>query len=103
MTLPGVAPPDVRVKARAAARALAFPTECHGGSNCELTQVVEGPIAFSALCEHHALPFLGQAYVGYVAHENMIGVSKLTRLVRVITRRFGVQERMTHQIGDSLE
>ncbi len=81
----------------------AFPTECHGGANCELAQVVEGPIPFFALCEHHALPFYGQAYVGYIAHEGIIGISKLTRLVRVLTRRFGVQERMTHQIADELE
>ena len=81
----------------------AFPTECHGGANCELAQVVEGPIPFTALCEHHALPFLGHAYVAYVAHEGIIGISKLTRLVRVLTRRFGVQERMTHEIADELE
>ncbi|HKG57204.1 MAG TPA: GTP cyclohydrolase I [Candidatus Limnocylindrales bacterium] len=81
----------------------AFPTECHGGANCELAQVIEGPIPFFALCEHHALPFAGQAYVGYVAHEGIIGISKLTRLVRVLTRRFGVQERMTHQIADELD
>ena len=81
----------------------AFPTECHGGANCELAQVVEGPIPFAAMCEHHALPFLGQAYIGYVAHEGIIGISKLTRLVRVLTRRFGVQERMTHQLADELD
>jgi GTP cyclohydrolase I len=79
-----------------------FPTECHGGASCELSQVVEGPIPFSALCEHHALPFIGRAFVGYIAHENLIGISKLTRLVRIATRRFGVQEGMTHQIADVL-
>jgi GTP cyclohydrolase I len=79
-----------------------FPTECHGDASCELAQIVEGPIPFFALCEHHALPFFGQAYVGYVAHDQIIGISKLTRLVRVLTRRFGVQERMTHQIAASL-
>ncbi len=81
----------------------AFPTECHGGANCELAQVIEGPIPFTGLCEHHALPFVGRAYVAYVAHDQIIGISKLTRLVRVLTRRFGVQERMTHRIADSLE
>lgn len=81
----------------------AFPTECHGGANCEIAQVVEGPIPFFALCEHHALPFFGNAYVGYVAHEGIIGISKLTRLVRVLTRRFGLQERMTYQIADELD
>ena len=79
-----------------------FPTECYGGASCELSQVVEGPIPFFALCEHHALPFLGHAYIGYIAHENIIGISKLTRLVRIATRRFGVQERMTHQIAEAL-
>jgi GTP cyclohydrolase I len=80
-----------------------FPTECHGGASCELAQIVEGPIPFFSLCEHHALPFFGRAYVGYVAHEQIIGISKLTRLVRVLTRRFGVQERMTHQIASAME
>jgi len=80
----------------------AFPTVCHGGANCELAQVVEGPIPYFSLCEHHALPFFGEAWVGYVAHEGIIGISKLTRLVRVVTRRFGVQEQMTHQIADEL-
>ena len=80
----------------------AFPTECYGDASCELAQIVEGPIPLFALCEHHALPFHGQAYVGYVAHDQIIGISKLTRLVRVLTRRFGVQERMTHQIAVAL-
>jgi GTP cyclohydrolase I len=79
-----------------------FPTECYGGASCELSQVVEGPIPFTALCEHHALPFFGRAFVGYIAHENIIGISKLTRLVRIATRRFGVQERMTHQVAEAL-
>src|SRR5688500_7253578 len=80
-----------------------FPTECYGDASCELAQIVEGPIPFFALCEHHALPFFGTAYVGYVAHDQIIGISKLTRLVRVLTQRFGVQERMTHQIAKALE
>jgi len=80
-----------------------FPTECHGGSDCRLSQVIEGPIPFFALCEHHALPFHGQAYVGYIAHETIIGISKLTRLVRLYAKRFTVQERMGRQIADTLE
>jgi GTP cyclohydrolase I len=80
-----------------------FPTECHGGASCELAQIVEGPIPFFALCEHHAMPFFGQAHVAYVAHEQIIGISKLTRLVRVLTRRFGVQERMTHEVAAAME
>lgn len=80
----------------------AFATECRGGSDCQLSQVVEGPIPFVALCEHHALPFYGQAYVGYIAHEHIIGISKLTRLVRLFARRFAVQERIGQQIADTL-
>lgn len=80
-----------------------FPTECRGGSNCELSQIVEGPIAFSSLCEHHALPFIGNVWLGYVAHEEILGISKLTRLVRLVTRRFAVQERLTHSLADSIE
>jgi GTP cyclohydrolase I len=80
-----------------------FETECHGGSDCRLSQVIEGPIPFFALCEHHALPFYGRAYVGYVAHERIIGISKLTRLVRLFAKRFTVQERMGQQIANTLE
>jgi len=80
-----------------------FDTECHGEPDCRLSQVIEGPIPFFALCEHHALPFFGMAYVGYIAHENIIGISKLTRLVRIFSKRFAVQERIGQQIADTLE
>lgn len=80
-----------------------FDTECHGEPDCRLSQVIEGPIPFFALCEHHALPFYGRAYVGYIAHENIIGISKLTRLVRIFSKRFAVQERIGQQIADTLE
>ncbi len=80
-----------------------FDTECRGEPDCRLSQVIEGPIPFFALCEHHALPFYGLAYVGYIAHENIIGISKLTRLVRIFSKRFAVQERIGQQIADALE
>jgi GTP cyclohydrolase I len=80
-----------------------FDTECPEGPDCRLSQVVEGPIQFYALCEHHALPFYGKAYVAYIARERIIGISKLTRLVRLFARRFTVQERMGQQVADSLE
>ena len=81
----------------------AFDTECHDGSGCGLSQIIQGPIPFYALCEHHALPFYGRAYVGYIADENIIGISKLTRLVRLFSRRFAVQERIGQEIADMLE
>jgi GTP cyclohydrolase I len=80
-----------------------FSTECHGEPDCRLSQVIEGPINFFSLCEHHALPFFGSAYVGYIAHENIVGISKLTRLVRLFSKRFAVQERIGQQIADTLE
>ena len=80
-----------------------FETECRGEPDCHMSQVIEGPISFFALCEHHALPFYGAAYVGYIAHENIIGISKLTRLVRLFSKRFSVQERIGQQIADTLE
>jgi GTP cyclohydrolase I len=80
-----------------------FATECRGGPDCRLSQVIEGPIQFFSLCEHHALPFFGRAYVGYIAHEHIIGISKLTRLVRLFAKRFTVQERVGQQIAEALE
>jgi GTP cyclohydrolase I len=80
----------------------AFPTECRCDADCLVEQIVEGPISFYALCEHHALPFHGFARVGYVAHERILGISKLTRLVRLFARRFTVQERLGEQVANAL-
>ncbi|HKT39014.1 MAG TPA: GTP cyclohydrolase I [Ktedonobacterales bacterium] len=80
-----------------------FATECRGGPDCRTSQVIEGPIPFFALCEHHVLPFHGHAYVGYIAHEHIIGLSKLTRLVRLFAKRFTLQERIGREIADTLE
>lgn len=73
-----------------------------GGPDCRLSQIIEGPIRFFALCEHHCLPFYGVVYVGYISHEHIIGLSKLTRLVHLFSRRFEVQERIGQQIADTL-
>jgi GTP cyclohydrolase IA len=80
----------------------AFPAEHRGGSHSRHSQIIEGPIVFHALCEHHALPFFGVAHIAYVADEQIIGISKLTRLVRLYARRFTVQERLGEQIADTL-
>jgi GTP cyclohydrolase I len=79
-----------------------FPTECRCDADCLVSQVIEGPISFYALCEHHALPFHGFAHVAYVSHEGIIGISKLARLVRLFARRFTIQERLGEQIADAL-
>jgi GTP cyclohydrolase I len=80
----------------------AFPTEATAAREGSPSTVVEGPIAFHCLCEHHALPFFGNAHIGYVPGEQIIGISKLTRLVRLYARRFTVQERLGEQIADTL-
>lgn len=80
----------------------AFPTECRGGSDCRISQVIEGPVPFYSLCEHHSFPFFGHAFVGYIAHEHIIGISKLTRIVRLFSRRFTVQERIGQEVADLL-
>ncbi len=80
----------------------AFPAEGNGDPGALLSQIVEGPISFHCLCEHHALPFFGTAHVAYVARDEIIGISKLTRLVQLYARRFTVQERLGEQIADTL-
>jgi GTP cyclohydrolase I len=80
----------------------AFPTECRCDDDCLVSQIIEGPIPFYSLCEHHSLPFHGFAHVGYIAHDQIIGISKLLRLVRLFARRFTMQERLGEQIADAL-
>lgn len=81
----------------------AFETECRDEDSCHLSQIIQGPIPFYALCEHHVLPFYGNAYVGYIAKDHIIGISKITRLVRLFSRRFAVQERIGQQVAAMLE
>jgi len=62
-------------------------------------------IPFASLCEHHMIPFIGKAHVGYIPGDDgrITGLSKLARLVDHYARRLQVQERMTTQIADTLE
>lgn len=57
-------------------------------------------ISFNSMCEHHMLPFMGVAHVGYLPRGRVTGLSKLARVVEEISKRPQVQERMTHQIAD---
>jgi len=57
-------------------------------------------IPFNSMCEHHLLPFVGVAHVGYLPRGKVVGLSKLARVVDEISRRPQVQERMTHQVAN---
>ncbi|MAG94270.1 MAG: GTP cyclohydrolase I FolE [Planctomycetaceae bacterium] len=60
-------------------------------------------ISFNSMCEHHLLPFMGVAHVGYLPRGKVAGLSKLARVVEEVSHRPQVQERMTHQIADLME
>ena len=69
---------------------------------CHDNMVVVRDIEFYSLCEHHMLPFFGKAHVAYIPGEQIVGLSKMARVVEVFARRLQVQERMTDQIADAL-
>lgn len=60
-------------------------------------------IEFTSLCEHHLLTFKGHAHVGYLPRARVVGLSKIPRMVDVLSRRPQIQERMTKQVADALE
>ena len=65
--------------------------------------VVATGIPFHSLCEHHVLPFVGVAHVGYLPGERIIGLSKLARVVEFFARDLQVQERLTTQVAGWLD
>jgi len=96
-----------------AARAFEFMTQ---GYKKNVNDIVNGAIFTSdndemviikdielySLCEHHMLPFLGKAHVGYIPNGKIIGLSKIARIVDMYARRLQVQENLTRQIARTL-
>ena len=65
--------------------------------------VLARAIPFSSLCQHHLLPFVGVAHVGYLPADRILGLSKLARVVELFARRLQLQERLTTQVADWLQ
>lgn len=99
---------------RRAARALRWLTSGYGRSAEEAigrglfqerhgSMVMVRNIDLYSLCEHHLLPFYGRAHVAYIPDGQIIGLSKVARVVDLFARRLQVQERLTDQIADALQ
>jgi GTP cyclohydrolase I len=73
-----------------------FDTEYHD-------MVVVKDIEFFSLCEHHMLPFFGKAHVAYIPEGQVLGLSKIPRIVEMYARRLQLQEKMTHEIADFIQ
>ena len=65
--------------------------------------LVEKDITFYSNCEHHFVPIIGKAHVAYISSGQVIGLSKLNRIVQYYAKRPQVQERLTNQIGTDLQ
>ena len=65
--------------------------------------VVLKNIRFVSFCEHHMLPVVGVAHVGYLPTDRVVGISKLARVVRGYARRLQIQEKMTAEIATAIE
>ena len=74
---------------------VSFPAESHDA-------VLLRDVPLASVCEHHLLPFVGKAHVGYVPEERVVGLSEIVHLVEGFARRPQLQERLTAQIADAL-
>src|SRR5437660_7239221 len=65
--------------------------------------VIVKDIEFFSLCEHHLLPFFGKAHVAYLPDKQVLGLSKIARLVNMFARRLQIQERLTNQVAQAIQ
>ena len=65
--------------------------------------LVEKNISFHSCCEHHFLPIYGKVHIAYISSGKVIGLSKIPRIVDMFSRRLQVQERLTHQVADTVQ
>ena len=69
---------------------------------CIRDRVILRNIPFYSMCEHHFLPFHGQAHVGYVPDGRVVGISKIARVVEGFARRPQIQEQLTSQVAAAI-
>jgi GTP cyclohydrolase I len=65
--------------------------------------IVVEDIELYSMCEHHLLPFIGKAHVGYIPNGKVLGLSKVARIVDMFARRLQIQEELTHQIATAIQ